>query len=381
MLLMALDHTRDFFGLPGDPTNLATASAALFLTRFVTHICAPTFFLLTGVGARLSRSHRSPRDLSQFLLRRGLWLIVLETIVLRCLAYQFNVDFHVTMLLVLWALGWSMITLAGLVPLGPRAAGTFGLVLIVAHNAVDSVRLANPLWTILHGPGIVLSAPVVFAAYPLIPWIGVTALGYALGGIYASAPTEDGAPGGWPAGQRHGSTRSRWLWQAGLLCLVAFVMLRWMNVYGDPSPWTRQPSALFALLSFLNTTKYPPSLAFLLMTLGPALLLLAASDRGVPAMLRPVTVFGRVPLFYYAVHFFTLHALAVMVCLWRFGTAHWMFESPDLARYPFTPPPGWGYPLPVVYAIWLSVVALLYPLCVRFGRLKRLHPGGWLGYL
>ena len=338
-------------------------------------------FLLTGVGARLSLGQRSRRELSRFLLTRGLWLIVLEAVVLRCLAYQFNADFHVTMLLVLWALGWSMITLAGLAWLGPQSAAAVGAVLVIGHNAFDGVRIASPLWTILHGPGIVLSTPIVFAAYPLISWVGVTALGYALGGIYLDGTPVDtttAAPG---ITFRQSSTRSRRLRRAGVLCLLAFVVLRWTNLYGDPSPWTHQPAASFTLLSFVNTTKYPPSLAFLLMTLGPALLLLAAADGGVPRVLRPVAVFGRVPLFYYTVHFFTLHALAVIVCLWRYGSAHWMIESPDLAHYPFTPPPGWGYTLPVVYGVWLAVVALLYPLCVRFGQLKRTHPGGWLSYL
>ncbi len=367
MILMALDHTRDFFGTPGvDPTNLASASAALFVTRWITHLCAPTFFLLTGVGARLALRHRSPAQVSRFLVTRGLWLLLLETVVIRCAAYQFNVDYRVTMLLVLWALGWSMIVLAGLLRFHWAVAAAFGGLLIVGHHAFDGIQ-AGPLWSLLHGPGVVLNLPghIVFAAYPLVPWIGVTAVGFAAGGLY-----------GLESGRRRAA-----LLYGGLAMIGAFVALRLLNGYGDPAPWSGQASRLSTFLSFLNTTKYPPSLLFLLMTLGPAWLLLRIADRGVPAGWRPAVTMGRVPLFYYGAHFFLLHLLAVVICLMRYGTAHWMFESPDLARYPFTPPPGWGYPLPVVYTVWLLVVGSLYPLCRWFGRLKRERPDGWLSYL
>ncbi|HUO52099.1 MAG TPA: heparan-alpha-glucosaminide N-acetyltransferase domain-containing protein, partial [Gemmatimonadaceae bacterium] len=187
MILMALDHTRDFFGIPGqDPTDLATASAALFLTRWITYICAPVFFLLTGTGAYLSLRRRSPAGLSRFLLTRGLWLIFLDLVLARCLAYQFNVDYRVTMLLVLWALGWAMITLAALVRLPASVVTAFGVALIALHNLFDGVRWTSPLWRILHAPGFALLTKehVVFVAYPLIPWIGVTAVGFGLGQIY-----------------------------------------------------------------------------------------------------------------------------------------------------------------------------------------------------
>ena len=196
MIIMALDHTRDFFGIPGqNPTDLATASAALFLTRWVTYFCAPVFFLLTGTGAYLSLRRRSPGELSRFLLTRGLWLIFLEVVLVRCFVYQFNVDYRVTMLLVLWALGWAMITLAALVRLPvvrgrPRSASS----LIAGHNLLDSVRSASPLWSILHAPGFVLNTPehVVFVAYPLIPWIGVTAVGTASDRSTAGMPIAGG---------------------------------------------------------------------------------------------------------------------------------------------------------------------------------------------
>ena len=368
MILMAIDHTRDFFGIPGqNPTDLSSATAALFLTRWITHFCAPVFFLLTGTGAYLSLRRRSPGELSWFLLTRGLWLIFLEVVVLRCFAYQFNVDYRVTMLLVLWALGWAMITLAALVRLPASVVVAFGAVLIAGHNLLDAVRSANPLWAILHAPGFVLNTPehVVFVGYPLIPWIGVTAVGYGLGQVY-----------GWDAGRRRA-----FLLRLGVVLSVAFVALRGLNVYGDPSRWSGQKTAAFTALSFLNTTKYPPSLLFLLMTLGPALVFLGLVDGRTPRLLRPALVIGKVPLFYYVLHFFLIHLLAVVVCYLRYGSAHWMFESPDLAHYPFTAPPGWGFSLPGVYLAWAFVVIALYPLCRWFAALKQRRSEAWLSYL
>jgi uncharacterized membrane protein len=368
MILMALDHTRDFFGIPGqNPTNLATASAALFLTRWVTHFCAPVFFLLMGTGAFLAGQRRSRGGLSRFLLARGAWLIILELVVLRCFAYQFNVDYRVTMLLVLWALGWALITLAALVRLPISVIAAIGGLLVAGHNLLDSIRSASPLWRILHAPGVVLdvSGHMVFAAYPLVPWIGVTALGYALGTVYT-----------WPAERRR-----TFLVRVGVALTLAFLVVRGLNVYGDPAPWTGQRSAWFTVLSFLNTTKYPPSLAFLLMTCGPALLALAWAEAMPAAWPRPLLAFGRVPLFYFIVHFMLIHAVAAIVCLVRYGSAHWMFESPDLGNYPFTAPPGWGFSLPIVDAVWVGVVVATYPLCRWYAALKARRRNPWLSYL
>jgi uncharacterized membrane protein len=367
MIVMALDHTRDFFGVPGvSPTDVSRAGAALFFTRWITNICAPVFFLLTGTGAYLALRKKSIGELSRFLLTRGLWLIVLEIVVLRCLAYQFNVDYRMTMLIVLWALGWSMIALSALVHLPLAAITAFGVALIAGHNVLDGVRSANPVWVILHGPGFVATgAHTVFASYPLIPWIGVTAAGFALGRIYDWDPDR----------------RRRFLVRAGVLATLTFVALRAVNVYGDPSRWRHQAAAATTVLSFLNTTKYPPSLLFLLMTLGPALLMLRAVDRRVPAWLQPALVFGKVPMFYYALHFALIHAVAVAVCYARYHDAHWMFESADVAHYPFTAPPGWGYALPIVYAIWIAVVVSLYLLCRWFAGVKQRRHDVWLSYL
>ena len=368
MILMALDHTRDYFGVPGqNPTDLATASVALFLTRWITNICAPVFFLLTGTGAYLSRRRRSRGNLAGFLLTRGLWLIVLDVVVLRCLAYQFNFDYRVTLLIVLWALGWSMIALAALVRLPTSVVTAIGIVMVAAHNLLDGVRSTSPIWVVLHQPGFVLNMPahVVLAAYPLIPWIGVTAVGYGLGAIYA-----------WSAERRR-----VFLSRLGLALTLAFLALRAVNRYGDPSRWTHHDSPVYTVLSFLNTTKYPPSLLFLLMTLGPALLFLRAVDGATPRALRPAIIFGRVPLFYYVVHFPLIHLLALATCVARYGSGHWMFESPDLGHYPFTAPPEWGYSLPTVYLVWALVVCAMYPLCRWYAALKARRSDPWLSYL
>ena len=368
MIIMALDHTRDFFGIPGqNPTDLTTASPALFLTRWITFFCAPVFFLLTGTGAYLSLRRKTRSELSRFLFTRGLWLIFVELVVIRCFGYQFNFDYRVTMLLVLWALGWAMITLSLLVRLPTIVATAFGVLLIAGHNLLDSVKWASPIWSILHSPGFVMNTPshVVFAAYPLIPWIGVTAAGYGLGQIYSWEPER----------------RRAFLLRLGIAPTLAFVVIRGINIYGDPSHWAHQRTALFTALSFLNTTKYPPSLQFLLMTLGPAMIFLWAVDRGTPRVLRPALVIGKVPMFYYMVHFAFIHLLAVIVCYVRYGSAHWMFESPDLGHYPFSAPPGWGYPLPIVYLIWAFVVIAMYPLCRWFAALKQRRRDAWLSYV
>jgi len=368
MILMALDHVRDFFGTPGvNPTALATTTVPLFFTRWITHICAPVFFLLTGTGSFLSLKHKSVPQLSRFLVTRGLWLLVLELTVVRSLGFQFNFDYRVTLRVVLWALGWAMIALSALVWLPAPLVTAFGVVMIAGHNLLDSVRSANPLWAILHSPGFVLNTPehVVFAAYPLIPWIGVTAVGYGLGQIYR-----------WSLERRRA-----FLLRLGISLTAAFLVLRTANIYGDPVRWATQTSGAFTALSLLNTNKYPPSLLFLLMTLGPALLFLCAVDGGKTRFLRPALVIGKVPMFYFLVHLPLIHLLAVIVCYARYGAAHWMFESPTLAQYPFTAPPGWGYTLPIVYLVWVLVVMAIYPACRWFAALKQRRTESWLSYL
>jgi uncharacterized membrane protein len=369
MILMALDHVRDFFGVPGvNPTDLASTTVPLFFTRWITHFCAPGFFLLTGTGAYLSLRKKSKPELSWFLFTRGLWLIFLELVVTRGFGWQFNFDYHVTMLFILWALGWAMIVLSVLVYLPTSAVATFGVVMIATHNLLDSIQSSNPFWTILHSPNFIVNHPghIVFVPYPLIPWVGVTAVGYSLGQIYANS---------WPSARR-----KAFLLPVGIGLTVGFFILRAVNLYGDPRRWATQKSATFTALSFLNTTKYPPSLLFLLMTLGPVLLFLWAVDARTPRWLRQALIIGKVPMFYYLLHIPLIHLIAIAVCYARYGHVHWMFESPSIGQFPITPPPGWGFSLPIVYLIWACVVLMLYPLCRWFAGLKQRRSDAWLSY-
>jgi uncharacterized membrane protein len=372
MILMALDHVRDYLGAADNPTDVAHASAALFFTRWITHFCAPVFFLLTGTGAFLSLGRKSRGELSRFLFTRGVWLIFLELVVVRAVGFQFNLDYKATLLYILWALGWSMLALSALVYLPIRAVTAFGIVMILTHNLLDSVKASSfgtlaPVWTALHAPGVVYADKqhVVFAAYVLIPWIGVTAFGFGLGQIFS-----------WDR-----ERRKTFLLRAGLALTVAFVALRALNVYGDPVRWSTQSSPFRTALSFLNTNKYPPSLLFLLMTLGPALLFLRAVDGRTPKVLRPALTFGNVPLFYYILHITVIHLIAVGICYYQNGAVHWMFESPDLGNVPFTRPPGWGLQLTSVYLWWFAVVLVLYPACRWFAGVKRRRRDAWLSYL
>jgi uncharacterized membrane protein len=371
MILMALDHVRDYFGdLTVSPTNLATTTPGLFLTRWITHVCAPVFFLLTGTGAFLTLRRMNKGELSRYLITRGLWLILAEVTFIRLL-WQFNLDYHLTALTVIWALGWAMVVLGLLVHLPVWAVTTFGLVLIGGHNLLDRVQASTlgslaPLWNVLHVPGFLLNAPgrVVFLAYPLVPWVGVTAAGFGLGACFA-----------WEPGRRR-----KFLAGIGLAAIGGFVLLRWLNRYGDPAPWIAGDPTL-TVLSFLNTTKYPPSLLFLLMTLGPAILLLALFDRGPPGVLRPAVTIGRVPFFYYLMHILLIHLLAVFASLVRYGRIHWMFQSPTLDTFPVTQPPGWPLDLPAIYLIWIGIVIALYPFCRWFAGVRARRREKWLSYL
>ena len=367
MILMALDHVRDFFGNSGlNPTDPATTTVPLFFTRWITHFCAPVFFLLTGTGAYLSLRKKSKSELSGFLFTRGLWLIFLEVTVVRCLGWEFNFDYHLLILMVLWALGWAMIVLSVLVYLPAWAVTTFGIVMIASHNLFDSVGSSSVIWSILHVQAPVFSnrSHMILIGYPLIPWVGITAAGYGLGQIYS-----------WPSERRR-----QFLLPLGAGLSAAFVVLRAVNIYGDPSRWATQKSTAATMLSFLNTTKYPPSLLYLLMTLGPALLFLWAVDAGTPLWLRPALVFGKVPMFYYLLHIPLIHLLAMATCYARYGHVHWMFESARFPNFPITKPPDWGYSLPIIYLVWIIVVVTLYPLCRWFAGVRQRRRDFWLSY-
>jgi uncharacterized membrane protein len=369
IVLMVIDHVRYFLSSARfDPTDPVQTTIGLFFTRWVTHFCAPVFMLLAGAGAYLSLGRgRSLRDVSWFLLTRGLWLLVLELTVAR-FGWQFNLDYGFSSALVFWALGWSMIALAGLVWLPLPWVAAIGLVMVAAHNLFDGMdpgRLGSFgwLWTILYQPGDLTVAPGVhfFVLYPLIPWIGVMAAGYAFGAV-ALLPEP---------------RRDRLYVRLGLALVAGFVILRLANVYGDPSPWSAQSAGWRTALAFLNTTKYPASLLFLLMTLGPAIAVLPLLERLRGPVADLLHTLGRVPLFFWLLHVPLIHLIAVAFSLWRYGEViPWLFRNP-----PTELPRGYGYGLAVVYAVSLAVVALLYPVCRWFAGLKRRRREAWLSYL
>jgi uncharacterized membrane protein len=366
MVLMALDHVRWFFSDAAfNPTDLEHTNAALFFTRWVTHFCAPAFIFLAGTSAFLSTGRGTSRPvLARYLLTRGLWLVLLEMTAVH-LAWSFGFDIEEIHLGVLWAIGWSMVAMAGLIYLPLPVLAALGLAMIAAHNLADGVsldRFANGdgslsaigwLVSVLHVP----HRPI---SYPMIPWVGVMMVGYAFGPIL----------------QMQGKSRL-WVTTAmGFALLGAFLALRATNTYGDPVPWSMQPSPLFSALSFLNTWKYPPSLLYLLMTLGPTLLLLAWSPRNPGLLSRCLVTFGRVPLFFYLVHLYLIHGLVLIVAY---------AQGRDVTAYltSFSHfPAGWGFSLPIVYGLWLGVVLLLYPPCRAFARVKARHHGRWwTGYI
>lgn len=381
MVVMMLDHTRDFFhqgALNFDPTDLTKTNAPVFFTRWITHFCAPVFVFLAGTGAYLQLVRgKSKAELSKFLLTRGLWLIVLEFTVVRW-AVLFNLDYReLGVAQVIWAIGVSMIVLAGLVHLPLRAVAVASMAMIVLHNLLDGVKVTQwqgpgtpapgfweAVWLVLHqqGPLPLPFGSTTFIIYPLVPWVGVMAAGYAFGALY----------------ELEAERRRRILLALGAGLTIAFVVVRAINLYGDPQPWSVQSSALFTVLSFLNLTKYPPSLLYLLMTLGPALIALAWFERaGRGPFARVLVTFGRVPLFFYILQWVAAHGLAILVGYLAGQSVAWQFAN--FAEKPYPNPNG--FDLWVVYVFWLVGLLLLYPLCRWFAGVKQRRKDWWLSYV
>ncbi len=371
MVIMALDHTRDFLSNSAaafDPTDLAHTTPALFLTRWITHFCAPIFVFLAGTGSYLAlvRGGNDRWALSKFLVSRGLWLIFLEIFVISPLGWSFSLSFGFTRLQVIWVIGVSMIILGALILMWPsRLLGAVGLLMVLTHDIFDGKRAAwlgpaQGVWRVLHNLAFFQPFPHKFVAslYPLIPWVGVMMVGYAMGELMTL----------------EAARRRRMLLTLGGFMTFLFVALRALNVYGDPSTWSEQTTPVYTVLSFLRCSKYPPSLLYLLMTLGPALLILGLLD-GSPAvgwLTSRLRTFGRVPLFYYLLHLPLLHLVAILFARLSYGNASWLHQdlmTPKGMALPI--PAGYGYGLPVVYAVWLSAVVLLYPACRWFGEIKK----------
>ena len=386
MVIMMLDHTRDFVHnavWEFDPTDPTRTNVALFFTRWITHFCAPVFVFLAGTGSYLQFLRgKSKRELSKFLITRGLWLIVLEVTVVKFGVF-FNFDYRfLGFLQVIWVIGVSMIILAALIHFPLKFVVAFGLLMIFLHNLTDRFTVQTwhgpespipstlqKLWMLLHQPFapfpvLPVLSPVIVVVYPLIPWVGVMAVGYAFGAFY----------------KLDAQRRRRLFLIIGGVVTGLFIVMRAIDVYGDPNDWSPQKNIVYTALSFLNTTKYPPSLLFLLMTLGPSILALVffESRSSYGRVGQFFITFGRVPLFFYLLQWYTAHLISVLLHLAFGKPVGWLFRSPvDFAA----PPPGVGFNLAIVYVAWIIGVLLLYPLCKWFAGVKQRRKDWWLSYL
>jgi uncharacterized membrane protein len=369
MIIMALDHVRDYFHADAflfNPLDLQKTNVALFATRWITHLCAPVFVFLAGTSAFLVGSRKGKRELSSFLFKRGLWLLVLEFTVIN-FAWFFNINFELMALTVIWALGVSMIVLGVAIHLPFKVILALGVILVFGHNLFDSIHIDSVWWSLLHEQsGFQLGHFFVYVGYPLLPWIGTMFLGYSFGSLYL--PSVD-------AGQR-----KKLLLQLGTAATLLFIILRITDVYGEPYKWATQESGAFTLLSFMNVTKYPPSLLYLLITLGPSLIFLGLSENLKGKIAQYVISLGRVPMFYYIVHIAFVHFIALFAAKATgfdfsdmvFNT--WVTDSPNLK--------GYGFSLGITYLVWIAVVLVLMPLCIWYDGYKiRNKEKWWLSYL
>ena len=375
MILMALDHVRMYFALGtwyAEPTNLATTTPLLFFTRWITHFCAPVFVFLAGTSAFLYGMKKgNTRETAWYLLTRGLWLVFAELVIVN-FAWTFDITYSFRILQVIWAIGLSMMALSALVFLPHGLILTLGLLLVFGHNLLDPIRvqgssLPDMIWYTLHQPGSVsIEGTFINFVYPVLPWIGLMALGYVFGTLYAND---------FPVARR-----TQWLLQIGLGVTLLFVLLRGLNAYGEAREWQPQESPLFTLMSFLNTTKYPPSLHFVGMTIGPALIFLALIERFGDRLPKPVIVFGNVPFFFYIVHLYVIHALAMLLLVVQGREAgEYILSVGEITSGRLS---NFGLSLEAVYLIWVAVVVMLYPLCRWYQKIRADHPSQWwLRYL
>jgi uncharacterized membrane protein len=371
MVVMALDHIRDYFHAPAfiyDPNDPTLTSLPIFFTRFITNYCAPTFCLLAGTSAYLVGSRKSKKELSSFLLKRGIWLVFIEMTIVN-FGWYFDIHFHSPGLLVIWSLGISMIVLAALIHLPLKAILIFSILLIFCHNLFDSVHFpGNYPWAILHEESMFKYSETfrLYIAYPVVPWIAVMSLGYCFGTLYNKS--------------FDAVKRKKILLITGLSAIALFFIIREINVYGNPTEWKHYDTFSQTLMSFLAPAKYPPSLLYLLMTLGPAFVFLALTENFKGWLVNFFSTFGRVPFFYYILHLYLIHILALAAAqLTGYGwqvmiLADWIGYVPILK--------GYGFHLWVVYLVWVGVILTLYPLCKKFDRYKSNHKEKWwLSYL
>lgn len=375
MVLMALDHTRDYFHLgasTGSPTNLETTTPILFFTRFITHYCAPVFVFLAGTSAFLYGSKKSKLQLFKFLFTRGIWLILLE-IFINSLNWTFDYTYSFVVLQVIWAIGISMLILSFLIWLPKQVILIIGIVLIAGHNLLDTIVMEGSsikatFWYILHQPNMVPFGEnrLVYFAYPIIPWVGLIALGYCMGTLYSK--------------HFNFEKRKTWLLGLGTASIFLFIVLRTWNIYGDLTPWSIQDTTPKTILSYFNVTKYPPSLAYLLITIGPSLLFLYAIEKIKNKTTDFLLVFGRVPLFYYFLHIFIIHIFAILGVV--IFNENWQEILANMSSRPIMGLAKHGYSLFVVYIIWIGIITLLYFPCKKYMAYKAGNKEKWwLSYL
>ncbi len=374
MIIMALDHVRDYFHADAflfNPTDLGKTDFAIFTTRFVTHFCAPVFVFLAGTSAFMIGERKGKAALSSFLLKRGIWLIVLEFTILN-FAWFFNIHFPFLALTVIWALAIGMIALSIFIHLPMAGLFTVGLVLVFGHNLLDGIHVPGDgpqsiFWSFLHEQRLFhIGGFDLLVGYPILPWTGVMLLGYSFGKLYQAGFAQ--------------SKRKQILTWMGFGSIALFVVLRFINIYGDPNVWSVQSTPLLTFLSFLNVTKYPPSLDYILITLGPSFLFLAHTENWKGKIASDITALGRVPMFYYIVHIYVIHLIALAAAtLTGFDASDmifstWVTDSPALK--------GYGFSLGVVYVIWIAVVLALLPVCKWYDRYKQTNRSKWwLSYL
>jgi uncharacterized membrane protein len=369
MIIMALDHVRDYF-MAGDPnpTDLHSTTPALFFTRWITHFCAPIFLFLSGISASLAGQKRTTDQTSTFLIKRGLWLLFLEMAVVS-LGWTFDPLYHLFIYQVIWAIGWSMIILGLLVRLSLPVVVSVGFLFFFGHNIIDYFHTSGTLMTMfVSSKGQFISLGKnrgIFDLYPVISWTGAMLLGYGAGQWYR--PTFSAAK------------RKRILLGTGCGVIVLFIILRLINQYGDPNPWSSQPRPFYSFLSFLDVTKYPCSLTYLCMTIGPALILLSVTEQAKGAFVRIVSVYGRVPFFYYLLHLYLIHLGCVILF---FASGYGLANIKPNGGPPFLfRPVQMGFALFGVYLVWLAVVVLLYFPCRWYDKYKKSHHQWWLSYL
>ena len=361
MIVMALDHTRDYFNTEAmqfDPTDITKTTPAFFFTRWITHFCAPAFAFLSGISININLRKRSRPELVKYLLTRGFWLIFLDVVVLR-FAMTFNFYYDLTFLSILWMLGWCMVFMAAVIFLPYRAILAISLVIIVGHDALTGITFEpgttmSVIWTLIMQRGFI--PPSFLSIYPLLPWVAVMMFGFVAGRLY---------------GDKYDPVlRRRLLTQLGLLAIVLFFVLRWVNVYGDPVPWVHSDRGMvYTIVSFFNVSKYAVSLLFVLMTLGPLMLLLARFETVNSNWLSPAVIFGRVPLFYFIVHFFLIHAAALILHMIRIGKSLSEIDFHAAAGLGGITPEG-GVNLFWTYVAWVLIVLVLYPICKWYDKRK-----------